>query len=221
MEMTVAAKSVHSVVYDPESKQLDPQVGAQVASAPLLTAARRAAPHQRRAPASKRPPFPCSAAPCLQGDDNLRNSYSSCMQQLLAEQGARPVVDILDVGAATGLSSLALLRAFPDAEVTGGWRCCCCCCRQPGASTGDCARLLALPLLLTGTCFSLRGGPLRCCRHRPEPLHARGGQPHAAPAAAAAAAAAAARQSGYASGTAQRKIPSCRRRALTLSASCW
>lgn len=41
------------------------------------------------------------------------------MQQLLAAQGARPVKDILDVGAATGLSSLALLKAFPDAEVTG------------------------------------------------------------------------------------------------------
>jgi trans-aconitate methyltransferase len=55
----------------------------------------------------------------MQGDDNLRSSYSRCMQQLLAEQGARPVQDILDVGAATGLSSLALLRAFPDASVTG------------------------------------------------------------------------------------------------------
>lgn len=42
------------------------------------------------------------------------------MQQLLEEGGARPVRDILDVGAATGLSSLALLKAFPDAEVTGG-----------------------------------------------------------------------------------------------------
>ena len=42
------------------------------------------------------------------------------MQQLLEEQGARPIGQILDVGAATGLSTLALLRAFPDAEVTGG-----------------------------------------------------------------------------------------------------
>ncbi len=41
------------------------------------------------------------------------------MQQLMEEGGARPVRDILDVGAATGLSSLALLKAFPDAEVTG------------------------------------------------------------------------------------------------------
>lgn len=78
LEMTVAAKSVHSTVYDPTGKTLDPQ-----------------------------------------GDDNLRSSYSACMQQLLAEQGARPVADILDVGSATGLSSLALLKAFPDADVTG------------------------------------------------------------------------------------------------------
>lgn len=55
----------------------------------------------------------------MQGDDRLRSSYLRCMQQLLEEQGARPVQDILDVGAATGLSSLALLRAFPDASVTG------------------------------------------------------------------------------------------------------
>lgn len=78
MEMTVAARSVHSTVYDPEGKTLDPQ-----------------------------------------GDDNLRSSYSRCMQQLMAEGGARPVRDVLDVGAATGLSSLALLKAFPEAEVTG------------------------------------------------------------------------------------------------------
>ena len=37
----------------------------------------------------------------------------------MEQQGARPVRDVLDVGAATGLSSLALLRAFPDASVTG------------------------------------------------------------------------------------------------------
>lgn len=64
------------------------------------------------------PPSPPPAR-TPQGDDNLRSTYSACMQQLLAAQGARPVKDILDVGAATGLSSLALLKAFPDAEVTG------------------------------------------------------------------------------------------------------
>lgn len=40
-------------------------------------------------------------------------------------QGARPVRDVLDVGAATGLSSLALLAAFPGAQVTGGYQTCC------------------------------------------------------------------------------------------------
>jgi len=39
------------------------------------------------------------------------------VQQLLKEVGAREVKDILDVGAATGLSSLALLRAFPNASI--------------------------------------------------------------------------------------------------------
>lgn len=37
----------------------------------------------------------------------------------MAELGARPVRDVLDVGAATGLSSQALLKAFPGAHVTG------------------------------------------------------------------------------------------------------
>ena len=53
------------------------------------------------------------------GDAALRDTYSACMQQLLGALGVRPVADILDVGAATGLSSLALLRAFPHATVTG------------------------------------------------------------------------------------------------------
>lgn len=70
-------------------------------------------------PSSHRRTSTSSPPPCLQGDDNLRSTYSACMQQLLAEQGARPVRDILDVGASTGLSSLALLKAFPDAHVTG------------------------------------------------------------------------------------------------------
>ncbi|KAL4856131.1 Demethylmenaquinone methyltransferase [Chlorella vulgaris] len=79
MEMTVAARSVHSTVYADDGKTLDPE-----------------------------------------GDNNLRSSYSRCMQQLLEEQqAARPVQQILDVGASTGLSSLALLAAFPAAEVTG------------------------------------------------------------------------------------------------------
>ena len=77
-EMDVAARSVHSTVYDPANQTLDPG-----------------------------------------GDDRLRSTYSAAMQQLLGELGARPVRQVLDVGAATGLSSLALLKAFPAAEVTG------------------------------------------------------------------------------------------------------
>ncbi|PRW56921.1 methyltransferase type 11 [Chlorella sorokiniana] len=78
LEMTVAARSVHSVVYDPEGKKLDPE-----------------------------------------GDAKLRSTFNDCTKVLLEEQGARPVQDILDVGAATGLSSLALLKAFPGSQVTG------------------------------------------------------------------------------------------------------
>jgi len=76
LEVTVAAKSVHSTVYS--DTELDPN-----------------------------------------GDSRLRSTYSHCMKQLLDKQGARPIRDILDIGAATGLSSVALLEAFPDATVTG------------------------------------------------------------------------------------------------------
>lgn len=78
LEVTVAAKSVHATVMDPEGKTLDPE-----------------------------------------GDARLRGSYSSKMKTLLAEGGARPVRDVLDVGAATGLSSAALAATFPEAQITG------------------------------------------------------------------------------------------------------
>jgi ubiquinone/menaquinone biosynthesis C-methylase UbiE len=54
-----------------------------------------------------------------EGDEKLRCSFSTCILRLLKEQNARPVRDIVDIGAATGLSSLALLKAFPEASVTG------------------------------------------------------------------------------------------------------
>ncbi len=54
-----------------------------------------------------------------EGDEKLRSSYSKCIIQLLEQQNARPIKDIVDIGAATGLSSLALLKAFPEATVTG------------------------------------------------------------------------------------------------------
>jgi ubiquinone/menaquinone biosynthesis C-methylase UbiE len=78
LEVTVAAKSVHATVMDPEEKLLDPE-----------------------------------------GDEKLRSSYSKCMLELLEEQDARPVQDIVDIGAATGLSSVALLKTFPEATITG------------------------------------------------------------------------------------------------------
>ena len=70
----------------------------------------------------RRPPLgrPHSPAPPLhRGDARLRSSFGQCTAQLLQQLGARPVVDALDVGCATGLSSLALLRQFEGAHCTG------------------------------------------------------------------------------------------------------
>jgi methylase of polypeptide subunit release factors len=50
-----------------------------------------------------------------QGDARLRASYNDVM----VPQLKRPVKDVLDMGCATGLSTLALRRAFPDANITG------------------------------------------------------------------------------------------------------
>lgn len=49
------------------------------------------------------------------GDARLRSSYNDVM----VPQLKRPVKDVLDMGCATGLSTLALRRAFPDANITG------------------------------------------------------------------------------------------------------
>ena len=59
-----------------------------------------------------------------EGDAKLRQSYSRCMVQLLTEQHdsefeVDSVRDVLDLGAATGLSSLALLDTFPEASCIG------------------------------------------------------------------------------------------------------
>lgn len=57
------------------------------------------------------------------GDNNLRSSYGRCMLSLLQQlPGAlQPdgVKAVLDLGCATGLSSLALAQLFPAAHVTG------------------------------------------------------------------------------------------------------
>lgn len=52
------------------------------------------------------------------GDARFRSSYSRHLQQLLP-QGHPAIEQIVDIGCATGLSSCELLRAFPQAHVTG------------------------------------------------------------------------------------------------------
>ncbi|KAG1675239.1 hypothetical protein FOA52_016270 [Chlamydomonas sp. UWO 241] len=56
-----------------------------------------------------------------EGDQKLRASYSAEMRSHMAALGVDPGVvrDVLDMGAASGLSSLEILRAFPGASVTG------------------------------------------------------------------------------------------------------
>ncbi len=57
------------------------------------------------------------------GDHNLRDSYSSCLLQLLAAAADAPapheVSAVLDIGCAAGLSSSALTDIFPAAHITG------------------------------------------------------------------------------------------------------
>lgn len=53
------------------------------------------------------------------GDEQLRGGYSRVLLQLLDELGIRQVRDVVDLGCATGLSSLELLRALPGSRVTG------------------------------------------------------------------------------------------------------
>jgi len=59
--------------------------------------------------------------PQRSGDHQLRSNYSLKMQQLMRERGVDPasIHSIVDLGCATGLSSLALLEAFPAACLTG------------------------------------------------------------------------------------------------------
>ncbi|GIL77539.1 hypothetical protein Vretimale_2936 [Volvox reticuliferus] len=56
-----------------------------------------------------------------EGDAKLRDSYSARLHECLADLGvnADSIRDVVDLGCATGLSSLELLRAFPGAAVTG------------------------------------------------------------------------------------------------------
>ncbi|GLI59339.1 hypothetical protein VaNZ11_001199 [Volvox africanus] len=56
-----------------------------------------------------------------EGDAKLRASYSARIHECLADLGVDPtsIRDMVDLGCATGLSSLELLRAFPGASVRG------------------------------------------------------------------------------------------------------
>lgn len=72
--------------------------------------------------------FLCSITPVLfpsscRGDHNLRSSYGRCilelMRQLPSAQAPADVKAVLDLGCATGLSSLALSELFPAAQITG------------------------------------------------------------------------------------------------------
>ncbi len=49
------------------------------------------------------------------GDEQLRGGYSRVLQQLLGQLDVT-VQDVVDLGCATGLSSLELLRALPEVE---------------------------------------------------------------------------------------------------------
>jgi SAM-dependent methyltransferase len=64
-----------------------------------------------------------SLAECASGDNNLRSSYGQCALKLLQGMPGAPnpadVQSVLDVGCATGLSSLALRELFPAAHITG------------------------------------------------------------------------------------------------------
>eukprot|EP00879_Flechtneria_rotunda_P009139 GHRR01009568.1.p1 GENE.GHRR01009568.1~~GHRR01009568.1.p1 ORF type:complete len:365 (+),score=126.47 GHRR01009568.1:87-1181(+) len=58
-----------------------------------------------------------------EGDYRLRSNYGKCMLQLLQQLPGNAhltsVKQVLDLGCATGLSSLALTQVFPAAQVTG------------------------------------------------------------------------------------------------------
>lgn len=67
--------------------------------------------------------LPCVCRCPNRGDNNLRSSYGRCMLSLMQQLPGAPspsdVTAVLDVGCATGLSSLALQQLFPDAHITG------------------------------------------------------------------------------------------------------
>ncbi len=65
-------------------------------------------------------PLPSHSRP-RRGDAKLRSSYSARLAECLQDLGVdrSGLTRLVDLGCATGLSSLELLRAFPGAHVTG------------------------------------------------------------------------------------------------------
>jgi len=55
-----------------------------------------------------------------EGDSNMRRAYHVKTRECMVDLGAiREIKDVVDLGCATGLSSLAILESFPGAQVTG------------------------------------------------------------------------------------------------------
>ena len=52
-------------------------------------------------------------------DENMRRSYSENLSRFMAELGTRHPQDIVDLGCASGLSTLELSRCFPEADILG------------------------------------------------------------------------------------------------------
>lgn len=66
------------------------------------------------------PPLNQLKLPTHSGDEQLRGGYSRVLQELLSQLGVRDAIqNVVDLGCATGLSSLELLRALPGSSVTG------------------------------------------------------------------------------------------------------
>lgn len=53
------------------------------------------------------------------GDERLRRSYSTMLQRFMSQLGCPQPRDIVDLGCATGLSTLELQHTFPEADILG------------------------------------------------------------------------------------------------------
>lgn len=55
----------------------------------------------------------------LHADEKMRRSYSQTLQEFMARQGSGSPCDIVDLGCASGLSSLELSETFHEANILG------------------------------------------------------------------------------------------------------